>query len=361
MRFVLFLPVLVPAFLACTTARTTPATNRATTSAAGDGGAPSTASSAPGSGAPLLAPDFGAPGPIRASGYPVRIRTGANDPAHHVGFTADGRFFGFCYTDGGLGGTHCDFADAAGVRRAMSNRTEAETGNLDGPKNREIKAWLAANGVPAVNERGLETTGPALTGTWRYARDIQLHVTSIAGETDKAQNAVRQPALRIGGVVAGYPPVHPYTLTTKQGVGTPAVFYGVVPNGTALSPDGRELGVLAAWHGMEYAGDFATLRVSADAFAARVYNETGLRQHQRGDYAAAQDLFAKATFADPSFDLPPYNLACAHARMADHARAAAALELAIARGGPKVAEKARADHDFDGVRKEPWFTKLVGP
>lgn len=360
MRPIAFLAVTLLSAFACTRTptRTSPAVSQETGTVRTKNAVPTGPDASPASEASLPAVDFGPPGPIRATGYPVRIRSGANDPAHHVGFTADGRSFGYCYTDGGLGATHCAFVDDAGAKRTMSTVKEAEAGNVGGPKLREINAWLADNRVPAVTERGLETTGPALAGTWRYARDIQLHITSIAGETDKSEKAVRQPALRVGGVVDGYPPVHPFTLTTKDGVGTLKVFYGVVPNGVALSPDGSEIGVLAAWYGMEYAGAFTTLRVSADAFAARVYDATGLRLHERGDYEGAQKLFLKATFADPSFDLAPYNLACAYARTTDP-RARPALELAIARGGPKVAERARADRDFDGVRTQPWFSDLV--
>ncbi|MBN9160329.1 MAG: tetratricopeptide repeat protein [Myxococcales bacterium] len=306
----------------------------------------------------LPSADFGAPGPIRAVGYPVRIRMGANDPAHRVGFTRDGRWFGYCNTDGGLGATHCAFVDGAGERRTMSTREEAERGNLQGPQLAELNAWLAANEVPAVKERGLETTGPELGGTWRYARDIQIHITASAGEVGADQNVVRQPVLRIGGQVTGHSPVYPYELTTKRAVGTPVQFYGVFPNGVALSPDGREIGVVAAWHGMEFAGDFATLRVSVDAFAARVYDDTGSRLLERGDLAGAQELFSKATSADPSFALAPYNLARAYAKTGD-GRAEIALGMAIARGGRGVVERARADVDFDGVRTRPWFTALV--
>jgi hypothetical protein len=350
---------------ACASPRTPSTAGREATVApkAAPGSVPPAATSR--AAASLPAVDFGPPGAIRAVGYPVPIRTGANDPADRVGFSADGKWFGYCRTDGGLGATHCSFVDASGVSREMSNVEEAKTGKLDGPKLREIEAWLAANRIPAVKERGLETTGPALAGTWKYAQDIELHVMSIAGETTRTastgdERVVRQPALRVGGAVKGHAAVYPYTLSTKDGVGTLRVFYGVRPNGLALSPDGAEIGVLAGWHGMEYAGDFVMLRGSADAFAARVYNATGLALHQRGDHASAREMFLKATFADSSFALAPYNLACAYAKLGDE-RARVALELAIARGGPAIAEHARADHDFDGVRSQSWFVALVEP
>lgn len=338
-----------------------PATSSYASTASQDDTAMQSARATPASSTTALpVPDFGPPGPIRIGGYPTKIRSGANDPADYVGFTADGQLFGYCSTDGGLGATRCRFLDASGNAKEMSNVEEASAGNYDGPTLREIRAWLRTHGVPAVKERGLDTTGPELSGSWRYARDIELRVTSIPGEEDAAGLAVRQPALRVGGRVAGDEAVYPFMLRTNVGIGTPNVFYGVVPNGIALSPDGTELGVLADWHGMEYAGAFEMLRVSADVFAARVYNDTGFRLHQRGDFAAAQALFLKATFADPTFALAPFNLACAYARSRDP-RAAAALELAIARGGSSFVERARADHDFDGVRASPWFARLVPP
>src|SRR5262249_29869661 len=150
--------------------------------------------------------------------------------------------FGYCYEDGGLGATHCRFIDTAGKATTMSNVAEIRKGDLSGLKTREIRAWLTAHhvpnvkDVPDVQDGALETTGPALTGTWRYARDIEIRIDSVAGTEDAEHNAVRQPALRVGGRVASHEPVFPFTVTTTKGIGTPGVFNGVLPNGIALSP-----------------------------------------------------------------------------------------------------------------------------
>lgn len=244
----------------------------------------------------------GAPrsGPIRAVGYPAPIRMGVNDPAHHVGFTVDGELFGGCHTDGGLGALHCAFVDRSGVWHRQTNAGEVERGLHDGPEGRAIGAWIAARGVPAVVEAGAATAGPPLVGEWRYACDLALHITSRPGELDGAGRVLRQPALLVGGRVGEELPVHPFVVTTDQGIGTEMALYGVVPNGVALSPDGRELGVLAHWYGMEFAGDFAVLRVRVDAFAARVYAATAERLRGRGDRAGALRMMEKARRADPT-------------------------------------------------------------
>lgn len=237
-------------------------------------------------------------GPIRAVGYPVPIRTGVNDPAHHAGFTSDGELFGGCHTDGGLGAIHCAFVDRAGAWHRQSNTAEAEKDIADGPEQRAIEAWLRARGVPAVVEAGSETTGPPLVGQWKYASDLELHFESRAGELDGEGRVVSQPALLVGGRVKGHPPVHPFVITTEEGRGTEMELYGVVPNGVALSPDGRELGVLAAWYGMEFAGAFAVLRVNVDTFAARVYAKTAEVLRARGDERGARALLVEARRAD---------------------------------------------------------------
>lgn len=157
---------------------------------------------------------------------------------------------------------------------------------------------------------------------------------SRRGSTPKTPSpdtkVLAQPFVRVGGRVNGYPAVHPFMMGTTSGVGTFAQFYGAFPNGVALSPDGTEIGILAAWHG----------------FAARVYNDTGYALHRKGAFREAQELLLKATFADASWDLAPYNLACAYARTGD-ARAEVALNVAVGRGGDSVKKRARADADFE--------------
>jgi hypothetical protein len=303
----------------------------------------------------LTAPSFGSPGPIRVHGYPARIRTGGNDPAHHFGFSRDGAELGYCNTDGGLGATWCEVIERDGKLRAFDTRKEAEKNEHEGPHLQAIEQWLKTQGIAAVKERGMDTTGPALTGTWAFAADIELHVRSREAITNASGDVAAQAYLLVGGAVDKHPAVYPFALRIGP---TEQQLYGVLPNGVALSPDGSELGFLAAWHGGEFAGAFKMLRVGAGTFAARVYNDTGFALYKKRELAGAADLFLKATFADAAFDLAPYNLACVYALTGDP-RAEAALHAAILRGGAKVKEKAREDADFDGVRGATWFRELI--
>ncbi len=67
----------------------------------------------------------------------------------------------------------------------------------------------------------------------------------------------------------------------------------------------------------------------------------------------------KATWANPTAPLPPYNLACAYALTNDATNAEKALKLAIAVGGPKVKARAVKDPDFKAVVTAKWFVELT--
>ena len=109
---------------------------------------------------------------------------------------------------------------------------------------------------------------------------------------------------------------------------------------------------------MEWCDDFIVYRNGTAAFASLVYNDTGFRHHKKADYARAADLFLKATWADPKAKLPPYNLACAWARLNDD-RAKDALAVAIERD-PSAKARALTDADFASVKDTAWFRGLTG-
>ncbi len=143
-----------------------------------------TASASTSTGAPvpsplawMPAPSFGAPGPIRVTGYPKKTSLGMNDPASHVGFTPDGKDLGFC--DGEhypAGPRHeCELLDAAGKLRRASG---ADAIALK-------KRLVATDGAP-----------PPLTGTWPYAADLELVIDDTAQGKDGA-------TVRLGAKVAG--------------------------------------------------------------------------------------------------------------------------------------------------------------
>ena len=59
------------------------------------------------------------------------------------------------------------------------------------------------------------------------------------------------------------------------------------------------------------------------------FNDTGFRHHQKKDYQVSRELFLKATWANPTAPLPPYNLACAYALTNDAIRVGARFETIV--------------------------------
>lgn len=290
-----------------------------------------------------------APGPIVVRGYPHPIRNGMNDPASHVGFTKDGRLFGYCATGGGRdpGVTRCELVDAAGKVTTMDSESG---GAFDPKKKKAIDAFLKDNAIPEIPlTADPEAMKPRpLSGTWAFT-DITLEVARP--EAPEGKPAV----VRVGGSVGSEPPVYPLTLSSKRSPEAPPHFAAM--NGMAISPDGRDLGMVATFFACEFCDSFALERVPLARLASSIYNDTGFRFHQKGDYARSAALFEKAAEADPTAKLPPYNLACALARRGD-ARAKDALAKAIERD-PSAKARAKKDEDFASVRSEPWFAELV--
>jgi hypothetical protein len=125
-----------------------------------------------------------------------------------------------------------------------------------------------------------------------------------------------------------------------------------------VTKDGGEIGAVAEASGTMWFETGGVARMPSASFAAQIYNDTGMRKLGKNDNAAAADLFAKAEAARPDSAVHAYNLACATARMRDAARAAPALERAIKKSA-SFRDQARRDHDFDGVRSDPWFATLT--
>ncbi|CAN5763495.1 hypothetical protein BH09MYX1_BH09MYX1_14880 [soil metagenome] len=128
-----------------------------------------------------------------------------------------------------------------------------------------------------------------------------------------------------------------------------------------VTKDGREIGVVAVASGSMWFEAGAVGRMNASAFAAKIYDDTGMRRQKAQDFTGAAIWFEKAESAKPDESLYSYDLACAWAKAKDP-RAKDALDRAITRAGSGAAAmKARAqkDADFDAVRADPWFASLV--
>ena len=133
----------------------------------------------------------------------------------------------------------------------------------------------------------------------------------------------------------------------------------VHPEAIALSPDGQYLGVVGHAHGEGVRDELYVHVVGMRELAGRAYNDAGFAHHKKAEYERAAGLFHKAAFADPKHPNAMYNLACAWARLGD-ARAAAALAQAVERDPDATKRKAKTDADFESVRSEAWFSRLVG-
>lgn len=301
-------------------------------------------------------------GPLVITGYPHDVRNGMNDPAQWVGWSKDGELFGYCQQGSGRSDkdTACTFQrrDGAYDHRTSDNGRDEP----DLRKVKEIEDWLRDNGIAALRESGASALPPAVRGVWEFP-DITLAVARIAA-SERGQ--VTAPALvKVGGSVEGESPVYPVTLSAAVRDADGKPLEGVSPhfavmNGMSLSPDGREIGMVAHFFACEWCDFWEIKRMTVGALASLVYNDLGFRHHQRAEWARAAALFARATAADPTAKLPPYNLACALARQSDPL-AEKALRLAIERGGSDVKARAQADPDFAGVRQASWYLALVRP
>jgi hypothetical protein len=263
--------------------------------------------------------------------------------------------------------TRCELVDRAGHTRALTSQKSDDGPGPDPAKDRAIAAFVKDSGLPALARHDCTLRPPALTGSWAYP-DIVVNVARIdssfaKGPSGSDDKLLSQPLVKVGGAVDGDAPVHPLTYSAPHRVMTPPTL-GEIPfnvtelNALVLSPDGSELGIVVHANCMEWCDVFQVVRMPAARFASLVYNDAGFRALEKGKIDRAVELFTRAAYADPTRELPAYNLACAYARQKD-GRAEAALDLAIARGGDPVRARASKDKDFDAVKSAPWFVKLT--
>lgn len=288
--------------------------------------------------------DFGAPGPIRVEGYSRITHTGMNDPAYAAGFSADGEYFGYCAALEARSEprTSCALLTKRGDQLALSSDVDDF---FDAAAKKKLDAWVKEHALPLQPAASMgKPSARALTGNWAFARDLTLVL-------DEHAQGKHGAAVRLGGRVGTEPPVYP-VLVDHPLPGSPHHRSWV--EALALSPDARELGLVAGFFCMEWCNDFEVRRWPVVRLAARIFNDTAVRHHSAKDYAGSAALFFKATQADPSFPLAAYNLACAYARLRD-AKAQSALERAVALD-PSARARAMKDPDFDAVRTEPWFS-----
>ncbi len=292
---------------------------------------------------PTRAPSFGEPAWAAIEPPMPPLVRGMMDHASRSGWLADSTEFGYCTVGGGTGNTSCGFITRDGKRTEASD-LDQKAGEPDPKKTEELRARSARYA--------------ARTARWRFARDLVLTFTVVeaseAPSTTAPQKGRQAHAeLRVGARVRDATRAAlPIVIDAGENATT------IHPEAILVSPDGTTLAVLSHAFGGEYSDHFELRLIATNDLASQAYNVAGLDLHARGEFARAAELFHLASYANPTAALPPYNLACALARLAAP-EAEPALRLAIQRGGAPIKSKAERDHDFDAVRGAPWFTAIV--
>src|ERR1700722_10597957 len=289
----------------------------------------------------MVLPNFGSAAPaVIVPGVPP-LERGMMDHAETFGWSRDGSSLGYCFNNGGVEILWCELVTRDGQRERFDDGSITTKGSVDPARRAANTARLAKLGLAVPR-----------SPSWAYG-DIEVTWAVTPGRQEPLPPIPG--VLRVGGRVKGESPVF-HVMLSDTSLG--GYHDRIHPEMLSLSSDGEYLGVIAHAYAGEYSDSFPTALVPVGELAAHVYNDTGLVHHKRGDFARAAELFKRATFANPSFALGAYNLACADARVGSP-ETEAALVLAIARGGDEVREKAVGDADFDGVRATRWFQRLV--
>lgn len=259
------------------------------------------------------------------------------DHSDRSGWLADSSEFGYCMESGGSGATLCQFFSSAGKLREKVDDFNHANWEIDAKRTALLKQRIARYSAPRVR--------------FPFSRDLTITWQTNAGPSDEQPGRIAR--LRVGARVRGSS-AEAFPIS----IGAGKADFEIHVEALAFSPDASSLAVLSHSFAGEFADTFTVRVLPTAKFAEEAYNSAGLSLHRRGDYAGAAPLFHKAAYADVTAPLPMYNLACSLARLRE-AHTEKALELAIARGGQSVKEKARKDADFELVRGEPWFDTLT--
>lgn len=215
-------------------------------------------------------------GPIAVRGYPTSVGSGFAAVALYGGFTRDGSELGVCWSDGGSDEMYCRFVDRLGVARTFSEpfvyeRNDLPQGSID-PLS-EVAVWLERERIPRLQRMqgpdaaAWDLLAPPLTGSWSHP-EITLEVREIPPVTGRGGVELSPPRLDLGGRIEGVAEaVFPYSYSPQPDP-NPAHFVRL--NVLALSPDGRELGIVTHAPRMEYDSSYAFARIPVAELAERV-------------------------------------------------------------------------------------------
>jgi len=290
----------------------------ASTDAASDAGDASTTADATNAGAML---DGGTCSPALAPKALSRLAC-LPDPdhlaQHTMGYSKDGRYFGFCISRCDACPTSCEMT---GKNRPPVSFTFASYHDYAGPKTNDAdvelrmkkhdephRRFLADNELPGV------TAQRVLHGPWKYP-DLVLATRS---STDDAKGTS---ILEVGASVDADEPVFPLRLElgshpmwnskpmdppkgspadVKQELASWRDQWRMRPASAAVvdvAPDGNELGVVAFASGSMWYEDARSTRIAIHTFAARVYDDASRAARTRGDTPRATELAARASAA----------------------------------------------------------------
>jgi hypothetical protein len=199
------------------------------------------------------------------------------DHAFAVGWSADGRLFGYCWTSGGSGASACELVSRDGAREELTSY-DAKKG-VDEGRDEALRERARALGLAHRDE-----------DTGRFGGGPRGGASTFGGELDIVWSTQPAPraALRLGARV------HDGSTSYALTVAHPGEDWELHPEVIAVSPDGEWIGVvLHAFRG-EFSDHFRVAVAPVATLAAQAFEDTGSAHRRRGEMAAAERWFARA-------------------------------------------------------------------
>jgi hypothetical protein len=226
-----------------------------------------------------------------------------------MGFSHDGKWLGYCVSVCDPCPPDCTFVDAGGHKKRVSfyyapSDPDYAAGRISeevAQKRREAKDAAAQK---FLDEAGIATVTNqrVLHGPWKYP--------DLAVATQTRENKARGTTIvEVGARADGGDPVWVFRFelgphgmfNSRPPKGTPAEEWrdqfrmgAGVAAAIDVTPTGNEIGVVAYASGPMWFETADASRMSMDAFAAKVYEESARAANKNGDKARAADLQAKA-------------------------------------------------------------------
>jgi hypothetical protein len=238
--------------------------------------------------------------------------------ARQVGFSKNGRYFGMCISACDPCPISCDLDDAVLKKRINVHFSFApQMPGYETLSPEELHARMKAlddRTQKFLDDNAFPTVGNLrkLTGTWPYP-DMVFAVRSEAVEKDGTA------VLDFGATVDDAEPVYPIHIVigpqslwlkapkevapTVKGKEREDAIASIRSNFVLtapdlayvdLSPDGKDLGVVAFTTGSMWYEDTKFVRMPVVAFAGAVYRDTAAALRKKGDTAKAAELTARA-------------------------------------------------------------------